>query len=433
MKKGIRVYNLYPKLIGSMYRWISHFDRIHAMHFNWIYVNPIHEPGLSGSDYAVKDYYLYHPLYVTGDYNYKGLNTQKKQGDTLLRKVCREAQRRGMNMMMDIVINHTSIDSPLIERHPEWYVRDEHGNIKHPGAMDGDSWVTWGDLAQINNAHSSDRDNLWKYWLDMVLFYAGLGVRGFRCDAAYHVPSELWRFLIPRVKEKYPDVIFFGETLGCTPHQTIEVAEAGFDYIVNSFKWWNFREDWFLEQYRQSVGRVQSLAFPENHDTVRFAEEYHGNKTLAVMKYAVGAYICSSIAITVGFEYGFRRKIHVVDINPMWWEPVHYDISSEIAAINTIKASYDVLQEDNVFDEYQFHDGALFGFTKQRRDGQEKIMVIVNPDENYWHSAYVDNLHGVLGSNRVQDISHGHKMDQVPNNLEYNLQPGEVKLFYAKR
>ncbi len=432
MKNGIRVYNVYPKLIGSMYRWMSHFDRIGTMHFDWVYVNPIHEPGLSGSDYAVKDYYLYHPLYVTGDYNYKELQTQKPKGDALLHKVCREANRRGMNMMMDIVINHTSIDSPLIKTHPDWYVW-ENGNVKHPGAKEDDGWVMWGDLAQINNADSPDRDPLWRYWLDMVLHYAGLGIRGFRCDAAYHVPGDLWRFLIPRVKEQYPDVIFLGETLGCTPDQTIAVAEAGFDCIVNSFKWWDFRESWFPEQHRQVADRTFTLAFPENHDTVRFAEEYHNNDRLAVMKYAVAAYICSSVAITVGFEYGFRRKIDVVNINPMWWEPVNYDISGEIAAINRIKSRYPVLQEERAFERYQFNDGALFGFTKESRNGQEKIMVIANPDEHSWHTAYVDNMYGVMGSEQVQDLSHGHKMEHVPNNLEYNLKPGEVKLFYAKR
>jgi glycosidase len=26
--------------------------------------------------------------------------------------------------MMDLVVNHTSKDSPLIDEHPEWFVRD---------------------------------------------------------------------------------------------------------------------------------------------------------------------------------------------------------------------------------------------------------------------------------------------------------------------
>ena len=35
------------------------------MGFNWIFLNPIHYPGFSGSLYAVKDYYALNPLFVT--------------------------------------------------------------------------------------------------------------------------------------------------------------------------------------------------------------------------------------------------------------------------------------------------------------------------------------------------------------------------------
>ncbi len=150
------------------------------------------------------------------------------------------------------------------------------------------------------------------------------------------------------------------------------------------------------------------------------------------MKYAVAAYICSSVAITVGFEYGFRRKIHVVDINPLWWEPVHYNISAEITEINRIKSSYDILQEDRMIEIFRFHDDMLFGFTKESVNGREKILVIANPDGHSWHSAYVNGMYNLMGSDRIQDVSHGHKMEQVPDNLTYHLQPGEVKLFYVR-
>ena len=86
MKKGIRVYNLYPKLVGSMESWILHFDRIKNMNFNWIYVNPFHSTGLSS--YAVKDYYGYNPLFAKGtmnaeDYSEEALEASKEQGNKL--------------------------------------------------------------------------------------------------------------------------------------------------------------------------------------------------------------------------------------------------------------------------------------------------------------------------------------------------------------
>ena len=433
MTKGIRAYNLYPKLVGSMNMWINHFDRIEAMNFDWIYINPINYPGFSGSDYAIKNYYHYHPLYVTGKLDFENPEVHVEKGNKLLKNVCQEADKRGMKIMMDLVINHTAFDSPLIEEHPDWYERDHDGQLKHPGAKDGEDWIEWKDLAQINNAHSCDRDNLWNYWLDMMLFYMDLGIRGFRCDAAYHVPKELWHFLIPRIKEKYPDAIFLGETLGCKPQQVVDIAEAGFDFISNSFKWWDLQEQWFLEQSREYSRYAPSITFPENHDTIRSADEFSGNQHQALLRYELGAYICSSISTTIGFEYGFQRQIHVVDANPSWWEPVSYDISDDIAKINEIKMSYDVLQEDNEIELHPLHDGNLLIFTKESRNGQEKIMVLANTDGHNMYMVRELNVHSIMGSDQVKDISSRHRMEEVPAFLEYNLHPGEVKLLYVKR
>src|SRR4051794_12417182 len=60
---GPRIYNLFPRLIGSIDDWAAHLPRIAAMNFNWVYVNSFHEPGASGSLYAVKDPYRLNPLF----------------------------------------------------------------------------------------------------------------------------------------------------------------------------------------------------------------------------------------------------------------------------------------------------------------------------------------------------------------------------------
>ena len=59
---GPRIYNLFPLLAGPVPAWEGHLDRIAAMGFDWLYVNPFHYPGFSGSLYAVKDFYRLHPL-----------------------------------------------------------------------------------------------------------------------------------------------------------------------------------------------------------------------------------------------------------------------------------------------------------------------------------------------------------------------------------
>ena len=49
------IYNLFPRLVGPADRWPDHAARAAAMGFNWLYLNPWHYPGFSGSLYAPKE------------------------------------------------------------------------------------------------------------------------------------------------------------------------------------------------------------------------------------------------------------------------------------------------------------------------------------------------------------------------------------------
>lgn len=441
MQKGIRLYNLYPKLVGEIPKWKEYIDRAHYMNFDWIYINPISVSGFSGSDYAVKNYYQYNPMFIKAwplspeDYSDDFLDRNIEKGNTYLRDICSYSKTLGINIMLDLVINHTAIDSPLTKEKPEWYKKDSNGNILNPGADDNGTWVTWGDLAQIDNENSADKENLWKYWLDLIRHYCSLGIRGFRCDAAYHVPADLWTYLISNIKKEYRDVVFLGETLGCTPKELQVVAHAGFDIVMNSFKWWNYKDEWFLKDYKEWAGLYPSLTFPENHDTERYAKEINGNKDKAINTYAIQAYFCSSIGITLGFELGFERKINVVQTNPTWQEDGKYSIIEEIREINKLKQELSVLQEDNFIEIKHFNNSNIFSFVKESKDKREKILVVANLNENNWEHLFIENINCIMGAEagQIKDLSLGHKMIEIPKDLDYHLKPLEVKLFYLKK
>ena len=40
----------------------------------------------------------------------------------------------------------------------------------------------------------------------------------------------------------------------------IDLADADFDYILNSSKWWDFRSDWLLEQYEFNLKSIDNKA-----------------------------------------------------------------------------------------------------------------------------------------------------------------------------
>ena len=81
---------------------------------------------------------------------------------TQLTQMLQKANQLGLKLMMDLVINHTAFDSPLVTEHPDWYKRGADGKPLHPSAKDGDKKVTWGDLVEVDNANSPDRERLWR-------------------------------------------------------------------------------------------------------------------------------------------------------------------------------------------------------------------------------------------------------------------------------
>lgn len=434
---GILLYNLYPRLVGKFEDMKAHALRAKQMDFEYVYLNPVALPGFSGSAYAIKDYYLYHPMHYKGfpldgeDYTEENLFKNKEKAEKEFKKFIEYCRELGLKVMIDLVINHSSIDSNLVNEHIVWYKRSKSGRIINPGVKENNKYVKWGDLALIDNGASKDKKNLWNYWLKLLTYYLELGIEGFRCDAAYKVPSQLWKFLIKNVKQKNKEIIFLAETLGCTPKELEKIGGCGFDIVMNSFKWWNLKDSWFLNDYNKWSNKYQSLIFPENHDTLRFAKEYGINKEKAVFNYALQCYFCSSIAITLGFEYGFTKKIDVVNTNPSDYETFNYDLSEEIKRINQEKKKYQIFREDNFIEQIHFNEN-IFSFRKKSRDDMETIVLIANLSGEYFNRVEYINF-GQLFDGEIKDISLGHKMENVPNNFEYYLNPYEIKVFYSRK
>lgn len=322
------IYNLFPRLAGPGNQWFSHAERAAGMGFNWLFVNPIHLPGFSGSLYAIKDYDLLNPAFLP-----EGTHDQRLE---VLRPTLQRIAQCGLAPMVDLVLNHTAIDSSLVTQHPDWYMRNEQGKVQNPYAVDPDDprkKTVWGDLAEIDNQDSPDREHLWEWWGRLVDRYLELGFQGFRCDAAYKVPAELWRFLINRALRVNPQALFWAENLGCTLEQTRALGDAGFHFFCNSSKWWNFKDAWCLTQHREFQD-MPSIAFPETHDTPRLAAESGGNEAVQRQRYAFAALFSSGLMMPIGYEFGFQRPLHVVTTTSDDWESPRWDLQNFIRAVN---------------------------------------------------------------------------------------------------
>lgn len=428
-REKLRIYNLFPRLAGDMTAWKSHLPRIAAMNFNAVYVNPFHYPGFSGSLYSPSDYYRFNDLFI--DANSKLSPVEQ------LKSFIEEAHGHKLKVIMDLVINHTAIDSPLTKEHPDWYLKDSEGKIKNPGAIHDGKMVLWGDLAEIDNASSKDLDNLYEFWRKLVMYHLDLGFDGFRCDAAYQVPSKLWKFLTGRAKEKYPETLFIAESLGCTIEDAIILAESGFDYTFNSSKYWNYNEPWLIKQYNDSFEKVRgvpSIGFAESHDTPRLFAELGGNMNAIFQRCQFVSFFASGLMVPMGLEFGFKKEMNVVTTMPSDWEDTGTDISDFFKKINDIKQRYRILNEEcrlEVVDQPNWMN--VFCFRKTSFDSTERILCMVNKDVHNHQFVQFGDINAAIGSaGEVVDISPLYTLPSVNRNFEYNLRPGQLILLYAR-
>jgi starch synthase (maltosyl-transferring) len=237
--------------------------------------------------------------------------------------------------------------------------------------------TVWGDLAEIDHAGAADRDGLWSYLEELVRFYAGVGFEGFRCDAAYHVPAELWQRLIATARAVHPGACFFAETLGARLQQIDALRPAGFDFIFNSSKWWDFEEPWCIEQQRAHASLAPSVSFPESHDTPRLWAETGGSEPLQRQRYAFAAAFSAGVMMPVGYELGFMRRLDVCTTRAEHWEAASVDLSVFVAGVNAMKLEVPALAGEAV--ELRSEPGAGV-LVLERAAGSERAWVVVNRD-----------------------------------------------------
>ena len=428
MPKPTLIYNLFPPLFGPIPVWEEHLDRIADMGFTWIYLNPINTPGLSGSLYAVKDYYAINPLFLPAS----GEDPEKA-----LVRFLKAAERRNIRVMLDLVFNHTAIDSPLTVQHRDWFAVDEDGHIKNPSAIDPADTTkitVWGDLAELEYWPPTDPEGLRHFWDQVISYYLRLGFTGFRADAAYKVPGDFWGLLIGEARAIFPEVRFFAETLGCRLSELGQLRTAGFDFIYNSSKWWDFQADWCLDQYNRFRHLAPSISFPESHDTDRLAKESGGSLDTARQRYLFAAFFSTGLMITSGFEYGFQKKLNVVKTRPKDWEEKHrYDLGTYISQVNRMKKNCPVLLEEGPM--VRLEDGGkerpVTCLVKSRKTGRGRVMAVINTTGKE-QQVKLPNLAESLGQppSAWEDLTPDMIPLRLTPSLEFALAPQRARLFY---
>lgn len=427
---GPRVYDLFPTLAGPISHWTAHFERIAGMGFDWVYVNPIQQTGGSGSLYAIGDYYRL---------NAKLRGDDARPDDEIARDMVAAAQARGLRVMFDLVINHTANDSALVREHHAWYRLDETGRPAAPCAVDPaePSHVTvWHDLAELDFSERPARAEMVAYFSDVVRHYAELGVNGFRCDAAYKVPGAVWSDITAAARAVRPNTVFAAETLGCSFEEVTQLAGAGFDYLFNSSKWWDFRSPWLLEQYEAFRHIAPSIGFPESHDTPRLVAELDQLPERQIeaayrLRYVFAAFFSAGVLLPMGYEYGFSRKLDVVSTTPQDWELPRFDLTAFIADVNAMKAALPALNEEGAQQRLPAGDGVVL--VRTAATSRDRVVAVLNPQAVAGFELDASIVTAALDGTARDVTPHAAEKLDLAEHARLHLRPLEFRVFARKK
>ncbi len=326
-------------------------------------------------------------------------------------------------IILDIAINHTGWASSIHESHPEWLCRSEDGAIEMPGAWG----VTWADLTKLDYSHK----DLWQYMADIFLLWCRRQVDGFRCDAGYMVPVAAWEYIVARVRQEYPDTLFFLEGLGGGIHATCDILNMANLNWAYSEMFQNYERGQIEHYLPQAIDISEKYGlmvhFAETHDNPRLASV---SKKYAMMRTAVSALfsICGSFGFAAGLEWFATEKIDVHESSCLNWGAGDNQIEY-IVKLNRILKNHPCFAHQTRLKFVHQGGGNTMALLRHHVPLNKRLLILVNLDCKHSQMVTWSNIDcGISGLFRY-DLLSGKQLEpkKKDNDLRtLELQPGEV-------
>lgn len=314
------------KNLGSTHIWYTGVIE-HATQTNYeeAGITPDHPAivkGKAGSPYAIKDYYDIDP----------DLADKPKERMKEFENLVARTHKAGLKFIIDFVPNHVarqykSDNKPLDvkdlgeddnkqhafnQQNNFYYIPDQlfypnfdlkqdapspyyemparaTGNDNFSSSPNRNDWyetikLNYGvDYCGGRQCHFQPTPSTWLKMRDILLYWSSKGIDGFRCDMAEMVPVEFWGWVIPIVKEKYPDIIFIAEVYNPNEYRNY-IYNGKFDYLYDKVGLYDtlrgvmcgYTSARQITACWQSVDDIKThmLNFLENHDEQRIASDF---------------------------------------------------------------------------------------------------------------------------------------------------------------
>ncbi|WP_342348833.1 alpha-amylase family glycosyl hydrolase [uncultured Nitrospira sp.] len=399
----------------------------------------LREDDIAGSGFAITGYTVHRDL----------------GGDAALARLRQRLRKRGLKLLLDFVPNHTGLDHPWVEAHPEYYIAGSEVDLAR--APQNYTWARrkggdlllaygrdpyfsgWPDTLQLNYGNPATQEAM----IGELIKIAGQ-CDGVRCDMAmlvlpdvfeqtWGLQAELfWPKATQRVREKSPGFCFMAEVYW---DREWTLQQQGFDYTYDKRLYDRLREGHarpVRDHLRADLGYQNKMArFLENHDEPRAAATFSPEVHQAA---AVLTFLSPGLRFFHQGQFEGRKKRispHLVRAPNEPTDNVLHQFYERLLAVLRLPAVRDgewqLLDCAPAWDGNGTWDGFM-AWSWQAGDGQRQLIVVNfagNQSQCYVHLPF-PNLAGrtVRLKDQMGDASYDHEGNDLLSRGLYLDLPG---------
>lgn len=362
-------------------------DHIVATGANTIWLSPV-SPG--------PYYHGYHSTDLT--------DVDDRFGDVdALRALVRDAHERGLRVIYDLVLNHTS------DRHP-WFVAAQADCDTSPFVAyyrfrdcpdDYAAFANLGELPQLDLDHPPLRahlvDEVLPFWLDDI------GVDGVRLDHVQGPSREAVAALRARTDERWPGTLLLGEVWASQPiiDTYADVLDAATAFPLRDRLVAVFARGGDVRAVSQPLAALvaadaqgqtpRPATYLSSHDQPRFTHVADGDTRRTALAYAAILTLPGLPVIYAGDEVGQSQSSSLPDDadhadrwyrEPMPWDTDDWDhaVHDRIAALARLRTTTPALHDDASYREL-VGAGPVWVYERRSADGSDRLLVALNTSD----------------------------------------------------
>ena len=366
-------------------------DRVAAMGFDTVYFPPIHpigevnrkgrnntldpEDGDVGSPWAIGSKHGGHDAFdpALGD------------EDAFL-DMMDHANELGLEIALDFALQ-AAPDHPWAKQHPEFFTVLPDGTI----AYAENPPKKYQDIYPLNFDNAPEA--LYAEIYRVLMYWVDLGVTTFRVDNPHTKPVNFWHWLIAKVHETDPDVIFLAEAF-TRPPRMYGLSKAGFSQSYTHFTWKTTKAE--LTDFAQLLVDVADVSRPNlfvNTPDILHASLQEGGPAAFALRATLAATLSPLWGVYSGYELYESRPVaegseEYLDSEKYQLRPRDFDAALERGAslepyltlLNHIRRTNPALQQ---LRQIRFHDIAndkIIAYSKVDADSGNAVLVVVNLD-----------------------------------------------------